>query len=91
MAKAKKEISKRKTHKRVSVKKSPIRKVQIKRNAVRTKQTGWTWFVQSLFLVLFIYAGYLLWTQPWTQGISLIVLLLLIIFVSKIIRKLKKR
>ena len=91
MAKAKKKSVKKTSKKRVSVKKSPTRKAQVTRSVVRKKQTSWTWFVQTLFLVLFLYSGYLLWTQPWTQGISLIVLLLLIIFVSKIIRKLKKR
>jgi len=90
MAKAKKKVSKRKPLKKVSKKagvsksakrKSPVRKAGTKTNA------NWIWFLNALFFFLFIYAGWLLWSKPWTQGISLIVGLLIVILAIKVIRK----
>jgi len=98
MAKTKKKVAKNKPLKKVSKKtekvstkssKASVRKVSSKKSS-NVKVSYWTLFLNILFLALFIYAGYLLWFKPWTDGVSLIVLLLLIILVSKIIKKIRR-
>ena len=78
MPKAKKR-SKRKSSKKISSRTISVKQV--------SRETNWTFFLNALFFVLFVYAGWLLWTKPWTQGLSLIVLLLIIILIGRLIRK----
>jgi len=47
-------------------------------------------FLNLLFMALFIYSIYVIWTFSWSQGLMLIVLLLIIIFIMKVIRKLRR-
>ena len=72
----------RKTTKR-SVKKSS------KKNRGWMTKAGW-YFINLLLSVMFLYAGYLIWAVDPTRGFSLIVALLIIIFVIRLFRKLKK-
>tara|TARA_Y100000310_G_scaffold66499_1_gene61830 strand:- start:1893 stop:2174 length:282 start_codon:yes stop_codon:yes gene_type:complete len=72
--------------KKVSVKRTSAKRASNK-NVFRARKSNWTWFLNVLFFALFGYAGYLIWSVDWVDGISLIVLLLGIILVGKIIRK----
>lgn len=76
------------------VKKSSVKKAVIKKlnKAPKTKMTkaGW-FFINILLLVMFLYAGYLIWSVSWGQGLSLIVAILIIIFVIRLFRKLKRK
>ena len=53
-------------------------------------KAGW-FFVNLLIISMFVYSIYLLWVKPWTQGVSLIVALLIIIFFIRIYYKLKRK
>jgi Flp pilus assembly protein TadB len=88
MAKVKaKKKSTKKVGRKSSNKKSSVKRASSKRPKSSSGSSLWSWFVHVLFFVLFIYAGWLLWSEPWTQGISLIVALLIIMLVAKFIKK----
>jgi Flp pilus assembly protein TadB len=93
-AKTKKRVAKNKPSKKVSKRKSPVsssrsrsRRVNVRGVSKTRGNNLWTFFLNTLFFVLFVYAGYLLWFEPWTKGVSLIVVLLIIILLGRLIRK----
>ncbi|MEM3112965.1 MAG: hypothetical protein QXI33_00905 [Candidatus Pacearchaeota archaeon] len=51
---------------------------------------GW-FFVNLILLAIFLYGSYIIWTKDWVEGISIIALDLLIIFIIKLILKFKKK
>tara|TARA_Y100000310_G_scaffold340918_1_gene438338 strand:+ start:1932 stop:2204 length:273 start_codon:yes stop_codon:yes gene_type:complete len=90
MAKKKvKKSVKRKTSKKVS--KKPAKKVKrVKKSSSSKRTKPSTYFVNLLFLILFLYGIYLSWVVDWGQGLALIAGLLLIIFIIRLVKKLKK-
>ena len=51
---------------------------------------GW-FFVNLILLAIFLYGGYVIWTKDWTEGIKIIALDLLVIFVIKLVLKFRKK
>ena len=51
---------------------------------------GWI-FVNLILLAIFLYGGYIIWTKDWIEGLSIIALDLLIIFIIKLVLKFKKK
>lgn len=74
--------------KKKSNKKSTRKKSTSKNDGKMTK-AGW-FFINLLLIVMFLYALWLVWAVDWTQGLSLIVAVLIIVFVIRLFRKLKK-
>ena len=77
-----------------AVKKS-VRKSSVNSSSNKPKKhwmtsTGWI-FVNLILLAIFLYGGYIIWTKDWIEGLSIIALDLLIIFIIKLVLKFKKK
>ena len=84
--------------KKKSAKKSvkrPSRKVSVVNQEVHSKKEFMTrggWFIVKVLLIaVFVFGLYKLWISSWKEGLSIIVLVLIIYLVIKLIYKLKRK
>lgn len=82
----------KKTSKKSS-RKSNTKKSQTKRATAKTKVRKFTplqLIIYAVFTAVFIYGGYLIWTEDYIQGLALIALLLFVTFLIKFFLKMEK-
>ena len=82
-------MAKKKVKKKVA-KKSSVKKASSKKSKGWMTKAGW-YFINLLLFVMFLYGLWLIWGVSWSQGLSLIVAILVIIFVIRLFRKLKRK
>ena len=70
--------------------KKPVKKSIVSGKKHWMTSTGW-FFVNLILLAIFLYGGYIIWAKDWTEGLSIIVLDLIIILIIKLVLRFRKK